>query len=254
MTDICLTDRDEHSYMSTKRTYFITGGQGKLGSFITPFLNAVSPAHSEVDIQNYEQLFAAVKSANSEAIIHLAAVSDQKKASVHIHESYATNVVGTRNVSRVASELGLKLFYISSDYVFRGTSGGYTEEDVPDPANWYGFTKAAGEIEISRVVKEYCIIRTSFRPKIWPFETAFTNVFTSADYIDVIGSEILLAFTYDISGIIHIGTPKKTFFELASKRNPSVRPEENTDPLFPKNRYLDCTKWENVKKQMKNIE
>jgi dTDP-4-dehydrorhamnose reductase len=103
----------------------------------------------------------------------------------------------------------VRVYYISTGYVFSGINGEYKESDSPNPCNWYGFTKYAGKIEIQRMLKNYCIIRTSFRLSLWPFPTAYTNVLTSADYTDIIAREINDAITYNMSGIIHIGTKKK---------------------------------------------
>ena len=86
-------------------------------------------------------------------------------------------------MAKIANEKNLKIIYISTDYVFPGTKGNYSETDLPSPANWYGYTKLAGEWEIRLNSQNWCIIRTSFRPLKWSFPTAFTNVFTSADYV-----------------------------------------------------------------------
>ncbi|MEM4272645.1 MAG: sugar nucleotide-binding protein, partial [Candidatus Bilamarchaeaceae archaeon] len=138
---------------------------------------------------------------------------------------------------------GLKVFYTSTDYVFPGTKGGYSEKDVPNPPNWYGYTKYAGELEILASGCKHCIMRTSFRPADWGFPTAYTNVYTSADYVNVIAKELALCINYNLEGIIHIGTPRKSFYELAKRRNPGIKPEECTDASFPKLRDMDISKW-----------
>jgi dTDP-4-dehydrorhamnose reductase len=90
----------------------------------------------------------------------------------------------------------------------------------------------------------YLIIRTSFRPAVWDYPTAYTNVFTSADYVDIIAQEIATCLDIGLSGIIHIGTPKKTLYELALRRNPHVLPEEL--PVSQR-RDFSIKKWEHIK-------
>jgi len=246
--------------MVGKDTILVTGGFGKLGTELVPILSQTSsavlvPKHAELDVKNTQAIIDFCKKNSITQILHLAAISDQKWADQHKPESYETNVIGTRNVANAAKILNIKITYISTDYIFDGIVGGYKEEDAPKPANWYGFTKYAGELEVQNSGAEYCIIRTSFRPKTWAFPTAFTNVITSADYVDVIAKEISYCIQSKLTGIIHIGTPKKSFHDLAKQRNPQVKEEINNDGTFPKNRFLNIDKWLAIKQsKIKNIE
>jgi dTDP-4-dehydrorhamnose reductase len=74
--------------------------------------------------------------------------------------AFAVNVVGTKNLSDVAKKHGIKMIYLSTDFVFDGEKDGeYTEEDIPMPINWYGQTKYWGE----KVLADTDLItRTSF--------------------------------------------------------------------------------------------
>jgi hypothetical protein len=71
----------------------------------------------------------------------------------------------------------------------------------------------------------------------------YTNVYTSADYIDIIAKEIILCLNYNLNGIIHIGTPTKSLYELAKVRNPYIIPEVCSDETFPKRRDLNIDNW-----------
>jgi len=225
------------------KKYLITGGHGKLGAHLREHLENISPKSIEMNVLNPGQINKNLEENKVDGVIHLAAISDQKLADKERLKSYEVNVIGTRNVAEAAKKNRLKLFYISTDYVFPGLNGGYSEKDTPNPPNWYGYTKYAGELEIMASGCKHCIMRTSFRPVDWGFPTAYTNVYTSADYVDVIANEIALCITYDLGGIIHIGTHRKSFYELARARNPRIKPEECTDPTFPKSRDLDISKW-----------
>ena len=77
--------------------------------------------------------------------------------------AFAVNRDGTRNVSVVAHELGVKLCYLSTDYVFDGASNRPYEPDDPvHPLNAYGASKAAGERAIQEEAGLWLILRTSW--------------------------------------------------------------------------------------------
>jgi dTDP-4-dehydrorhamnose reductase len=223
--------------------YLIIGGSGKLGRALREKIQGDAPSHTQLDILNQDHLNQYLVSGRYDVVIHLAALSNQKYAEAHKEESYQLNVIGTRQVAEAAARHHVKVVYTSTDYVFDGVKGDYCENDLPSPPNWYGFTKYAGELEVRQVRARHCIIRTSFRPADWGFPTAYNNVYTTADYTDVIAAEIAQALTMNLEGVIHIGTPVKTFFELASRRNPAITPEECADPAFPKRRNLNIDRW-----------
>ncbi|MFF3028526.1 sugar nucleotide-binding protein [Microbacterium sp. NPDC057944] len=77
-------------------------------------------------------------------------------------EAWASNVTGVAALARVATEHGITLVHISSDYVFDGSKdGAYTEEDAVRPLGVYGQTKAAADAIVSTVPRHY-ILRTSW--------------------------------------------------------------------------------------------
>lgn len=74
--------------------------------------------------------------------------------------AFGINAVGTKNLSDFAEKKGIKIIYISTDFVFNGEKeGGYTEEDETDPVDWYGQTKLFGEKMLSG---DFLISRISY--------------------------------------------------------------------------------------------
>ncbi len=65
------------------------------------------------------------------------------------------------NLARFAGPLDSHLIHISSDYVFDGSNGPYSEEDIPNPVSYYGRTKLASENALHSVKLKYTIIRTN---------------------------------------------------------------------------------------------
>jgi dTDP-4-dehydrorhamnose reductase len=57
------------------------------------------------------------------------------------------------------SEIGAKLIYVSTDYVFDGGKGSYSEEDETDPVNYYGLTKLKGEESVKELCDGYAVAR-----------------------------------------------------------------------------------------------
>lgn len=74
-------------------------------------------------------------------------------------ETYHINVAGSLNVVTVAAEIGAKLIFYSSDYIFDGTAGPYRETDKPNPICIYGQQKLEVEQAISQLMQDYLILR-----------------------------------------------------------------------------------------------
>jgi len=66
-----------------------------------------------------------------------------------------------QTISKLANKYDAFLVSLSSDFVFDGSKGNYTEKDLPRPTNHYGKSKYEGEKIIQTIAKNYCIIRTS---------------------------------------------------------------------------------------------
>lgn len=84
-------------------------------------------------------------------IIHCAAIKNLPECEENKEKSFATNVLSTEFLCNYARKSNAKLIYISSDVVFDGSKGNYSELDQLNPINWYGKTKAFSEILVRRV-------------------------------------------------------------------------------------------------------
>jgi len=79
----------------------------------------------------------------------------------HPGETRKVNVDGTLNVARVCREIGARMIFYSSDYVYDGAKGSYTEEDATCPINEYGRQKAEAERGVLAVDPRNLVLRTS---------------------------------------------------------------------------------------------
>ena len=144
-------------FLQRDKKYLITGYKGQLGYDIARELvergetNILAIDKDEMDITDREQVMSVVKEFNPDVIFHCAAWTAVDKAEEMEDAVNLVNVVGTKNMTDASIEVGAKLVYISTDYVFDGTKEGtYNENDVPNPKSVYGMTKYLGEEEARR--------------------------------------------------------------------------------------------------------
>lgn len=218
----------------------LTGGSGLLGRHLFQHLECYAPSHSDFDIEK------PVLTKGISMIVHCAAYTDVERAEVERDRAYLVNVLGTLKLA----ELGVPLVYISTEYVFDGAKGNYSEEDETNPVNCYARTKELGE-KMAKHAPRWLIIRTLFKPRPFEHERAVTDQWTSGDYVDVIAPLIAKAVKLfaagKLKGVIHIGTGRKSTYDLA-RQSRDVTPITRSDisvPL-PMDTSLNTRLWERL--------
>lgn len=144
----------------------ITGGAGMLGHLLVNHFKSrhkvIYTTHRDViSIAGAEQMSwdltqGPMTLKGIDAVIHTAAMTNVDQCQQYPEQAYQSNVLAARNVVNAVS--GAHVIYISTDFVFDGTKGNYSEDDPPSPISVYGRTKLEGEGEVP---KDGCIIRTS---------------------------------------------------------------------------------------------
>jgi dTDP-4-dehydrorhamnose reductase len=225
----------------------VTGGSGLLGRHLQKVLSeALFPSSSDFDVRNPQQMTAYLAAQQVDTIIHCAAVTSPPRVDANPIEALDVNIVGTANVVRLCAQLGFRLIYISTDYVFDGEKGLYTEEDPVKPVNKYAWSKLGGETA-ARMIGGSLVVRVSFGPVPFPYDKAFVDQWTSREPVHVIAAKIARLAGSDLCGLIHIGGPRKTVMEYAK----GVSPEKDIGPLSrdqvafaaPKDTSLDVSKF-----------
>ena len=146
----------------------VTGVKGQLGHDIirlchTENIKAVGVDIEEMDITDFDQVQKVISQSNVDGVIHCSAYTAVDKAEEDIETCNRVNVQGTRNIALVCKELGLKMMYFSTDYVFDGQGDRpWQVDDEPSPINVYGKSKYLGEEEVRNLVKKHFIIRISW--------------------------------------------------------------------------------------------
>jgi dTDP-4-dehydrorhamnose reductase len=110
------------------------------------------------DRANVKEVFGKIK---PDAVVHAATLTDVDKCELNQSLAWKINVEGTENIVQSAQDVGSHLIYISTDYVFSGKKGNYTENDVPDPINYYGLTKLKAEQIVRDLLPNHFIARPS---------------------------------------------------------------------------------------------
>tara|TARA_A100001515_G_scaffold142626_2_gene141861 strand:+ start:2258 stop:2941 length:684 start_codon:yes stop_codon:yes gene_type:complete len=221
----------------------LTGGTGLLGSHLLSLDSSIiAPSRMELDITNRTKCNDYLMNNLHDTIVHCAALTSPPVCEKHPREARNVNISGTINIVDYCQTMGKRLVYISTDYVFDGNKGNYKTTDPINPVGVYSITKAAAELAVRTYSNSLCI-RTSFCPEKFPYPKALVDQYTSRDYIDILAPRIMQLIRSDETGIVHVGTERKTVYELASRRSPDVGKASisDFDIFFPKDTSF-CTR------------
>lgn len=232
-----------------QRTILFTGGSGLLGSTFKKIApDILYPTHEEFDVTSYETIREYAKRHQICVCVHAAAFTSPPLINKDPERALMTNIVGTSFITRLCMEMGARLIYISTDYVFRGSRGMYTENDDVHPVNTYAWSKLGGECAV-RLYDNSLIIRTSFGPDIFPYEKAFVDQWTSREPVSIIAQKIFSLIDSGIRGIIHVGGKRQTVFKYAQSSgayNVGKLTRNGVSFSVPIDTSLDCSKFEQI--------
>lgn len=184
-------------------------GHEGIGSDIAPVYNGISDGtavtrmpYLPADITDAAAVERMLMDARPDAVVHCAAWTavdlaedEDKQAKVR-----AINVDGTQHIADACRQLGCKMVYLSTDYVFDGQGVKPWQPDCRDykPLNVYGRTKLEGELAVSRTLERYFIVRIA-----WVFGVNGKNF---------IKTMLRIGQTHDAVRVVNdqIGTPTYT--------------------------------------------
>ena len=240
----------------------ITGASGLLGSNLAmewsktdeiyglflnnrPELPRVVPAACNIlDAEGMQRLMGEIR---PEVVVHAAAMTDVDACEHDPAAAWAVNVQGTANViqayqacqdgragrdgrdgrdGRERPPIARHIIYVSTDYVFSGLRGHYTEADAPSPVNAYGRTKLDGERVIMASPIPWTIVRTSFfgwspgtrrcfmEQSLASLESgkavnAWTNRFSTPLLVNELAQVLIEIARLGLSGLWHAGSEQR---------------------------------------------
>ena len=149
----------------------VTGAFGQLGASLCEVLSNKSILATgriitmtekyrsvELDITNQKNVEELIHNYKPDIIIHLAAMTDVDGCEKDPEIAFDVNVRATENLLR---NFRGKFIYISTDYVFDGEKGPYSEDDKVNPVSVYGKTKLYGENLIQESDIDWVILRSN---------------------------------------------------------------------------------------------
>lgn len=124
-----------------------------------PAISGMNYVHC--DISQRDEVLEAVQSTKPDFVINVAAIADIDFAEANRELAYGVNAAGAENIALACDEIGARYLFFSTDAVFDGVAGGYTENSPKAPLNYYGRTKSEAEEKIRAACKSAVIIRIS---------------------------------------------------------------------------------------------
>ena len=115
----------------------------------------------QLDLTVHNLVAERISEIRPQAIIHAAAHTNVDDCEVNKEHAWKVNTEATKNLAIISHRINAQLIYVSTDYVFDGEKGLYTEDDRANPINHYGYTKLMGEYFIKEHAEKWCIARTS---------------------------------------------------------------------------------------------
>ncbi len=97
----------------------------------------------------------------AQAVLHAGAMTDVDRCEREPDAAWRANVGGSHQVARACRTLGARLVAVSTDYVFDGTAGPYSEDDIPNPRGVYARSKLAGEWVALSLVPDCAVARVA---------------------------------------------------------------------------------------------
>ncbi len=231
-----------------------TGLDGLVGSRIVEFLSdkyefenlSISTG---VDITDRNTVLEKIKNSDAQIVLHLAAKTNVDDCELdkplgENSDAWKINVYGTQNVVDGCLQSKKKLIYISTDFVFDGENspaGGYSEEDIPNPLNWYGKTKYEGEkiVQTSKIPWIIVRIASPYRATFGKLDfcrailkrlqmgeslAGVTDHIFTPTFIDDIANGIDVLLKKEVTGLFHMAgsqalSPFEAVIEIAKVFN-----------------------------------
>lgn len=213
--------RGRHALFATYRQDVSAYGAPSIAEGVTALFG--------VDVRNLQDVVGALASARPDAVVNAVGIVKQRSTARESIPSLEVNALFPHRLAEVCRAVGARLVHLSTDCVFSGRKGAYTEADQPDASDLYGRTKLLGELH-----EPHCLtLRTSIiglelsrrksliewflaqRGAIKGFRRAVYSGLTTAEMARAI--EHLLTEAPDVSGLWHLSSAAIDKFDLLSR-------------------------------------
>ena len=223
-------------------------GKGKLGGEIVKQTgwDYLCRAEHEITIDNFDEW--KNKMDGYDVVVNCIANTDTYSDDKEKH--WKANYELVTFLAEYCDDNRKKLVHISTDYLYQNSVDEAKEEDEPlFEHTWYMFTKLLADEYLKEHAKNYLICRLSHKPYPFPYDSAWDDVITNADYTPVISGLVIELIKNGAEGLYNVGTERKTIYELAQRTNKNVK-KIVSPPHVPKNISMNVSKMENFLKQV----
>ncbi|MCH5296419.1 MAG: dTDP-4-dehydrorhamnose reductase [Ruminococcus sp.] len=168
-----------------------------------------SMPYVQLDITDENTVKSTISALKPDVVVHCAAWTavDNAEDEENRDKVFAINADGTRYIASVCKEIGAKMVYISTDYVFNGQGTKPWQEDCKDyaPLNVYGNSKLEGEKAVSEILDRFFIVRIAwvFGLNGGNFIKTMLKIGKKFDTIKVVNDQIgTPTYTYDLARLL----------------------------------------------------
>ena len=164
-----------------KKTVIITGANGLVGQKLVEkgskngHLHIIATSRGKsrlnqsegefdyepLDVTQPDEIARLFSTYSPDFIIHSASMTDVDRCEINRDQCYNQNIKATEHILAACERHGTHLIFISTDFVFDGKNGPYGEEAIPNPLNYYGWTKFETEKSIQASTADWTIVRTN---------------------------------------------------------------------------------------------
>lgn len=240
---------DKHEMLLTVRN--------RPGDYPENIFSSVATAF-ETDVSDNQKLRSLIREFRPEAVVNATGITKQRATSSNVEETIKVNAVFPHQLSNLCAEYEARLVLLSTDCIFSGKKGRYTEDDVPDPLDLYGRTKLLGEVDRENVItirkstiglelqNKHGLIEWFLGQKgqIKGYRKAIYSGLTTLRLAEIIDK--ILHEHPDLTGIWNISSDPIDKYDLLTRLSAALgrkNVEIIPDDSFMCDRSLDCSKF-----------
>lgn len=177
-----------------------------------------------LNITNPDNIKSVINRKRWDFILHTASVGDVDYCERNKELAWRVNTVATAIIAKNALKTGSRLIYFSTNAVYDGRKGMYTELSKPNPINYYGKTKLEGERMVKKSGVDYVILRLNTmygwneegqrqNPAVWIIKSLKKENRISV-VNDVYNTHLWVGFVSKIIKKLHSFWPNKQTFNI----------------------------------------
>lgn len=206
----------------------ISGGNGRFAKELikqNTGHEVIALSKTEMDITSLDSIHSAIKKYGPDIFIHSAALSRPMNIhTTHPDKGIQLNIIGTSNCVIACMQHNVKIVYISTDYVYPGKTGHYSETDGVYPINKYAWSKLGGECAVM-MYDNSLILRMAMTEYPFPHQKAFTDLYKSSIWHPDAARVVYKLVENNATGIFNVGNERKSVYDFVSQENINILKE-----------------------------